>query len=55
MLRELTPLQWIGIVVVAVLIAKKLIKWAVILGVVVAVYLLNDAGALDGIKSSLGL
>jgi hypothetical protein len=55
MLRDISPLQWIGIVIVAVLLAKKLIKWAITLGALVVLYMLNQSGALDGIKSSLGL
>jgi hypothetical protein len=54
MLRQLSPLQWIAIVVVAVLLVKKLVKWALILGVVVVVLLLNESGALDGVKGLLG-
>lgn len=56
-ITEMMPLLLIAAVVVGVMLVKKLIKWAIILGIVFFVVLpyLDANGALDSIKSSLGL
>lgn len=56
-ITEMMPLLLIAAVVVGVMLVKKLIKWAIILGIVffVALPYLDANGALDSIKSSLGL
>ena len=50
-----TPVQIAGVVVVALFLFKKLVKWAIIVGALfVLIPYLNNSGALDGIKSQLG-
>jgi ABC-type protease/lipase transport system fused ATPase/permease subunit len=56
-LGTFTILNWLGIVLVVFFLAKKLIKWAVLFGLLVVVVLpyLDEQGYLDPIKSFLGL
>ena len=56
-LSQLSPVLILGAVVIGVMLVKKLIKVAVIVAVIVFVVLpyLDSTGALDSIKSALGL
>lgn len=56
-LESFSVLNWLGIVLVVFFLAKKLIKWAVIIGLLLVVVLpyLDQQGYLDSIKSLLGL
>ena len=56
-LESFSVLNWLGIVIVVFFLAKKLIKWAVIIGLLLVVVLpyLDQQGYLDSIKSLLGL
>ena len=57
LLSNYPQLALVGVALAAVLLVKKLVKWAIILGVLFVVVLpyLDQSGALDGIKSQLGL
>lgn len=56
-LNGVTPLQILGVVLVALFLFKKLIKWAIILGAlfIVVIPYLNENGVLDRIKTQLGI
>jgi hypothetical protein len=56
-LGTFTVLNWLGIVLIVFFLAKKLIKWAVLFGLLVVVVLpyLDGKGYLDSVKSVLGL
>lgn len=56
-LESFSVLNWLGIVLVVFFLAKKLIKWAVIIGLLLVVVLpyLDQQGYLDSIKNLLGL
>ena len=57
LLSNYPQLALVGVALAAVLLVKKLVKWAIILGVLFVVVLpyLDQSGALDGLKSQLGL
>jgi hypothetical protein len=56
-LSGITPLQIVGVVLVALFLFKKLIKWAIILGAlfIVVIPYLNDNGIIDQLKTQLGI
>lgn len=56
LLNNVTPTQILGVLLVVIFLFKKLIKWAVILGVLFIVVLpyVENSAAFDSIKSKLG-
>jgi len=56
-LNSVTPTQILGVLLVAIFLFKKLIKWAVILGVLFIVVLpyVENSAAFDTLKTKLGL
>lgn len=56
LLNNVTPTQILGVLLVVIFLFKKLIKWAVILGVLFIVVLpyVENSAAFDSIKAKLG-
>lgn len=56
-LEAFSVLNWLGVVLIVFFLAKKLIKWAVIIGLLLVVVLpyLDEQGYLESVKSLLGL
>ncbi len=56
-LTQLSPIQIVGIIFVAIFIAKKLLKWAIIVGIllVVAVPYLTESGTFEQVRDQLGV
>jgi hypothetical protein len=56
-LESFSVLNWLGVVLIVFFVAKKLIKWAIIIGLLLVVVLpyLDKQGYLDSVKSILGL
>lgn len=56
-LEAFSVLNWLGVVLIVFFLAKKLIKWAVIIGLLLVVVLpyLDKQGYLESVKSLLGL
>ncbi len=56
LLNNITPTQILGVLLVVIFLFKKLIKWAVILGVLFIVVLpyVENSAAFESIKTKLG-
>ena len=56
-LTQFSPIQIIGLVFVAVFIAKKLLKWAVIVGILLVVVYpyLSHTGTFEQVRNQLGV
>ena len=56
-LSQLSAVQIVGIVFVAIFIAKKLLKWAIIVGILLVVVYpyLTDSGTFEQVRNQLGV
>ena len=56
-LSQLSGVQIVGIVFVAIFIAKKLLKWAIIVGILLVVVYpyLTDSGTFEQVRNQLGV
>jgi hypothetical protein len=54
LLNTYSPIQIVGVAIVVILLVKKLVKWALIIGLGVVAYHLYSTGALDGLLGTTG-
>ena len=56
-LTQLSAVQIVGIIFVAIFIAKKLLKWAIIVGILLVVVYpyLTDSGTFEQVRNQLGV
>ncbi|CAB4329329.1 MAG: hypothetical protein F2839_00120 [Actinobacteria bacterium] len=55
LLANTSSLYIIAAIAIALLLVKKLIKWAFIIGVICVIAYLDSTGSFDALKSQLGL